>query len=88
MRFKGRYIIECEVAFDANSSAEANTVLHEHIATIKGARSTKVLGVIRADMSWPDDAEYSRPPRNTPPSGSPGTPTARLEEQPVSAVAA
>lgn len=90
MKFKARYTIECEIGLSATDVQAAERAMREHLSTIHGdtLRSTRLLGVIRADLPWEDAvSESSRPPRNTPPSGSPGTPTARLDEQPVPAVA-
>lgn len=78
---------------EALSAEHAQRLLRVHMDTIHGdtLRSRKLLGVMPASEPWPNTEaveQPTRPPRNTPPSGSPGTPTARLEEQPVPAVAA
>lgn len=74
MKFKARYLVEHEVEFELQGSIEQAA---EHIARTAGRRAKhKILGVIAEGHEWPDaEKPVSRPPRNTPPSGSPGTPS-------------
>lgn len=69
MKFKVRYLIEHEIVV-SGLSAQAMT------EEVQRAYGCKVLGVIPFDQEWPDEESTNpRPPRNTPPSGSPGTPS-------------
>lgn len=95
MRFRARYSLEYEVEFEAGSPEEAASMTRNYAAghDARARKSIRVLGVVPASESWPvptaeEVASAPRPPRNTPPSGSPGTPTARLEAQIVEARAA
>lgn len=87
MKFKTRFTVMFAAEFEAASAMLAAQMLGEYLRTksIDG----KVLGIIPADQAWPDEAETTkRPPRNTPPGGSPGTPTLDAQPELVQAVAA
>lgn len=91
MQYRARFTVEYEVCVeDAETVQAAEQTVRSMMATIQspGVKLIRLMGVIPAGGPWPDAIQQvSRPPRNSPPSGSPGTPTARLEEQPVPAIA-
>lgn len=67
MKFKARYLVAHQVVLEAPSAQHAaDSIPH----------NCKLLGVIPLDQEWPDTEKPApRPPRNTPPSGSPNTPS-------------
>lgn len=80
MKFKARYLVMHQAVLEAPSAQHAaNSIPH----------NCKLLGVIPADEEWPDTEKPApRPPRNTPPGGSPGTPTVTTPPEVAHAVAA
>jgi hypothetical protein len=84
VRFKARIVTE--LVFD---SLSVDTVV---AGLQKNGEIIKILGVVPAGQPWPGEEEaskpFTRPPRNTPPSGSPGTPTLGKEPVFTKAVAA
>lgn len=87
MNFSIRILVEHEFTVEAGSLTDALTHAEQVIA--KSPYKAKLLGVLAPGQEWPD-AEKSapRPPRNTPPSGSPGTPTVTTPPEVANAVAA
>lgn len=87
MKYRGRFLAEYEVEVEAPTAEQAVLRIALKDAQL---RSVRVLGVVPAEQPWPNTeaVEQPRPPRNTPPSGTPGTPTARLDDQLATAVAA
>lgn len=95
MKYRARYLLEIEVEpIEAADVHDAERQIRAHMNTLQSdsLRSKRLLGVVPADEPWPNteavEQPVPRPPRNTPPSGSPGTPTARLDAQIVEARAA
>lgn len=75
MKFKARFIVEQEKEIEARSVEHAATIVEEGLNIVRKTYKAKLLGVIPVDQEWPDaEKPAPRPPRNTPPSGSPGTP--------------
>lgn len=77
MKFKARLVTEHEFFVEADNVVAAAEQAGEFVSN--SPYKAKLLGVIPADRDWPDADEKPapRPPRNTPPSGSPGTPVVR-----------
>jgi len=85
MKYKARYVTEHEIVFDASSVEVAAAYLD-----VKKPANCRVLGILPFEQTWPDQQDQTapRPPRNTPPSGSPGTPTVAAPAGLVNAIAA
>lgn len=82
MKYRVRYFVEHEVVLDVPSAQHAAASI---------PHQCKVLGVLPDGQQWPDREDFAlkpRPPRNTPPSGSPGTPTTQKPSKLAHAVAA
>lgn len=84
MKFKARYLRVHEASVEADSAAHAAERIHQQI--LRG--TDRLLEVIPVDQHWSDHEPTPRPPRNTPPGGSPGTPSLPETIALLSAVAA
>lgn len=89
-KFKARFQYEHEILVDAPNVEAAAAYARAQMERTPGGR---LLGVIPVTQEWPDreaveEQPFKRPPRNTPPSGSPGTPTVGKAPEFVQAVAA
>lgn len=90
MKFKVRLVVE--VLRETDTPEKAADFSFAGTRCVPG-RPIKTIGVVPAGQHWPGEEPeqakpFTRPPRNTPPSGSPGTPILDKQPEPASAVAA
>lgn len=77
MKYLIKYVCEVEYELDVGSTEEARKW-----AIVNQPARSRLLGVVRADIGWPDTAPPQKPtPRGRPPSGTPGTPTVPQQDQ-------
>lgn len=76
MKYLVRYIAAWQIEIEAANTEQAAT--HARLLLQQMPAETKVLGIVREDVGWPDTTPDVKPapPRGRPPSGTPGTPTA------------
>lgn len=76
MKYLIKFIAEWQTEVDTGSTEQA--AAHARLMLQQMPTGTKLLGVVREDIGWPDLSAEIRPtpPRGRPPSGTPGTPTA------------
>lgn len=80
MKYLIKYISEVQYEVDAESTDVALAVAREELARMP--RGTKLHGVVREDIGWPETSPPQRPvPRGGPPSGTPGAGTPGLQDQ-------
>lgn len=82
MKYFARFISEFQYEFEAENTDEAVQSAREALRQMPSG--TKLHGVVREDIGWPDtntEAQRPLPPNSGPPSGTPGVGTAGLQDQ-------
>lgn len=85
MKWKFRYVRQYESQIEAVDVRDAE----RQVLAVLGLEGAKLLGIIPQDEKWHDEegSTPTRPPRNKPPSGSPGTPTVAMPTKVLNAYA-
>lgn len=88
-KYKVRFVVEHEIQLETESPERAVSSVCSYLQRTYTHQPARLLGVIPADQQWPDNEPTKRPPpRSTPPSGSPNTPSIERQPELAQAVAA
>lgn len=82
MKYLIKFISEFQYEIDTPNTNDAVRLARDMLRQMPAG--TKLHGVVRADIGWPDtntEAQRPTPPRGSPPSGTPGAGTPTVDQQ-------